>query len=184
MAVKTKLGWVLSGPLKFEGTSFNSPEYSTVNFLPHVMQDSRMLSEGENVNKLWDLGTLGIRQEDEDQEAVIDEIKFTGTRYFVGLPWKVGHDKLPSNYANCLVKSQAQVRKFKKDPQIFDECGKIVDEQMEKGLNEKVGQERKKPHVLAAVVEEPQDINQIIDVNKYSKLGKLLRVTAYVLRFV
>ena len=50
--------------------------------------------------------------------------------------------------------------------------------------SEEIGQERKKAHVLAAVVEEPHDINQISDVNQYSKLGKLLRVTAYVLRFI
>ena len=184
VAVKTKLGWVLSGPLKFEGKSFNSPEDSTVNFLPHVSQHPRILSVEENVNRLWDLDTLGIRQENEVHEAVIDDIRFTGSRYSVGLPWKVGHDKLPSNYANCLLRSQAQVRKFKKDPQTFDECDKMVDVQVEKGIIEEVGQERRKAHVLAAVVEEPQDINQIIDVNKYSKLGKLLRVTAYVLRFI
>ena len=184
MAVTTKLGWVLSGPLKFEGKSFNSPEDATVNFLSHVRQDPRMLSVEENVSRLWDLDTLGIRQEDKVHEAVIDDIRFTGTRYSVGLPWKVYHNKLPSNYANCLVRLQAQARKIKKDPQVFDECNKIVDEQLEKGNIEEVGQERKKAHVLAAVVEEPQDINQIIDVNKYSKLGKLLRVTVYVLRFI
>ena len=50
--------------------------------------------------------------------------------------------------------------------------------------SEEVGQERKKAHVLEAVVKEPQNINQIIDVNRYSKIGKLLRVTAYVLRFI
>ena len=32
MAVKTKLGWLLSGPLKFEGKSFNSLEDSNVTF--------------------------------------------------------------------------------------------------------------------------------------------------------
>ena len=61
VAVKIKLGWVLSEPLKFEGKSFNSPKDSTVNFLPHV------------------------RQEDEVHEAVIDDIRFTGTRCYVGL---------------------------------------------------------------------------------------------------
>ena len=138
VAAKTKLGWVLSGQLKFEGKSFNSPEAYTVNFLPHVRQDPRILSVQENVNRLWDLDTLGIRQEDEVHEAVIDDIRFTGTRYSVGLPWKVVHDKLPSYYGNCLVRLQAQIRKFKKDPHEFAECNKIVDEQLEKGIIEEV----------------------------------------------
>ena len=51
----------------------------------------------ENINRLWDLDTLGIRHEDEVHENVIHETHFTGTRYSLGLPWKVGHSKLPSN---------------------------------------------------------------------------------------
>ena len=36
VAVKIKLGWVLSGPLKLERKSFNSHEDSNGNFLPQV----------------------------------------------------------------------------------------------------------------------------------------------------
>ena len=38
-----------------------------------------------------------------------------------------------------------------------------------------VSQERKKVNVFATVVEEPQDVSQVIDVNRFSTLGKLLR---------
>ena len=138
VAVKTKLGWVLSGPLKFQGKSFDSFDNSNVNFLPQIRQDLGMAGIERNVNKLWDLETLGIRQENEIHEAVIDDIQFTGTRYSVGLPWKISHDKLPSNYGNCLMRLQGQIGKFRKDPQIYDECNKIIKEQLEMGIIEQV----------------------------------------------
>ena len=140
VAVKTKLGWVLSGPLKVEGKSLDSFGNSNVNFLPHVKKTSEKMEIEENVNRLWDLDTLGIRQENEVHEIVIDEILFTGTRYSVGLPWKIGHSKLPSNYANCLMRLQGQIRKFRKNPHIFDECNKIITEQVEMGIIEQVSE--------------------------------------------
>ena len=136
--MKTTLGWVLSGPLKFQGKSFDSFDHSNVNFLPQVRQEVGMAGIEGNANKLWDLETLGIRQENEIHEAVIDDIQFTGTRYSVGLPWKISHDKLPSNYGNCLMRLQGQIGKFRKDPQVYDECNKIIKEQLEMGIIEQV----------------------------------------------
>ena len=49
--------------------------------------------------------------------------------------------------------------------------------------SEDIGKERKKVNVLAAVLKEHKDISQAIYANKYSSLGKLLRVIAFVLRF-
>ena len=71
-----------------------------------------MLSVEENVNKQWDLDTIDIRQEDEAHKGFIDDIMFTGNRYSVALPWEVGNDKLPSTYANFLLRLQGQIRKF------------------------------------------------------------------------
>ena len=47
-----------------------------------------------------------------------------------------------------------------------------------------VNMERKKEIVLMTTVEEPMLISQVVDINRYSTLGKLLRVTAYFQRFI
>ena len=44
--------------------------------------------------------------------------------------------------------------------------------------------ERKRDVLLLATAEEPVLISQVVDINKYNTLGKLLRVTAYVQRFI
>ena len=150
VAIKTKMGWVLSGPLKVTGKEFKSANSAVVNFLPSVNQGVDKRNIEENVNRLWDLETLGIRQDDEVHETVKDDIIFTGNRYSVGLPWKIGHNKLPSNYENCVARLQGQLRKFKKDPIIFEECNKIVTEQLENGVIEPVAEldEAERVHYL------------------------------------
>ena len=50
--------------------------------------------------------------------------------------------------------------------------------------SEEVKSEKKKVNVLIAVTETPTGVSQMIDINKYSTLRKLLRVTTWVKRFV
>ena len=47
-----------------------------------------------------------------------------------------------------------------------------------------VKEERKKVNVLTVLEQPKQGISQIIDINRFSKLNKLLRVTSYVNRFI
>ena len=47
-----------------------------------------------------------------------------------------------------------------------------------------MSEERKKAQVLSVQVEPTICLSKIIDINRFSSLGKLLRVTAYVRRFV
>ncbi|CAB4000960.1 Hypothetical predicted protein, partial [Paramuricea clavata] len=98
VAVQTRLGWVLSGPMKVSGSGneTNSMHVVDVNFL--VQDNSSCTKLDESIHRLWDFETLGIRQEDEVHESLKDSIKFNGTRCSVKLPWKEGHSALPSNY--------------------------------------------------------------------------------------
>ena len=99
IAIQTTLGWVLSGPLPVEKSSSivtcNHVAY-IIETMPLHRQEKQDLEK--SLHKLWDLDTLGIRAEDEVHEATIDNISFTGERYSVGLPWKVGHSPVPTNY--------------------------------------------------------------------------------------
>ena len=133
VAVKTTLGWVLSGPLK--GEKFDSSPQCSVNLLP--CEPSAKGIE-EQVNKLWDLDSLGIRPKDNVHEALLDDIVFTGERYSVSLPWKEGHGHLPLNYNNCVARLKSQIRKLKQDPKILHEYDRIISEQLQTGIISKV----------------------------------------------
>ena len=130
VAVKTSLGWVLSGPLK--GKKLSS--VANVNFLPSTEKRKVEI----DVDKLWNLDTLGIRPESEVQEFFVDNIVFTGDRYSVSLPWKAGHGPIPCNYTNSLMRLKSQVKKLKQVPEVFAKYGEVISEQIEMGIVSKV----------------------------------------------
>ena len=47
-----------------------------------------------------------------------------------------------------------------------------------------VSEERKKAAIAMTVTEGVTGLSQVVDINRFSKVGKLLRVTAYVKRFI
>jgi hypothetical protein len=101
VAVQTRLGWVLSGPMK---VSVSGNETNSM----HAV-DVSCTKLDESIRRLWDFETLGIRQGDEVHESLKDSIKFNGTRYSVKLPWKEGHGALPSNYNISLKRLKGQL---------------------------------------------------------------------------
>ena len=115
VAIETELGWVLSGPLKrrYEFSEASVQEVS-VNF---ISQDSAGLDKASldrEVSRLWDLESLGIKSSDEVHESFENEIEFLEGRYSVKLPWKLGHDPLPSNFANSVSRMKGQLKRLKR----------------------------------------------------------------------
>ena len=55
----------------------------------------------QQVERLWDLDSVGIREGDHVHERFKDNVTFDGTRYVVELPWKEAKYVLPSNKDIC-----------------------------------------------------------------------------------
>lgn len=77
----------------------DSVSVDQVNF---VAQRRDIESLERDVQKLWSFEVLGMNEKDKVREEFLNGINFTGSRYFVKLPWKEGHDKLPNNHPNSL----------------------------------------------------------------------------------
>ena len=138
MAVKTSLGWVLSGPLKGE-------KFDSIDCYVNFCIDSRpvvkeKLELGEKLQRLSDLDSLRIREQDKVHENVLDDILFSEKRYSVGLPWKVGHKPLPSNYNVSLQRLKGQVKKLEQTPNIYMQYNDIINEQVKEGIIERVSE--------------------------------------------
>ena len=144
VAVETKLGWVLSGPLKGQDTCADV-HFTQVNFVASSVGEQESL---EDVQRLWDLGTLGIREiTDQVHESFENNISFNGSRYSVCLPWKEGHPELPTNYGTSLYRLRTQMQRLEKDPDILKEYGNIIEEQLRVGVIEKVAELEKAPRI-------------------------------------
>ena len=133
VAIQTSLGWVLSGPLKgkLDQSALTTAKVNMVSVSPGKGKEAE-------VQKLWDLETLGIRPEDDVQVSFNDEIVFNGVRYSVRLPWKVGHEVLPTNYSNSVSRLKSLLGKLRKEPEVLNECESIIKEQLDLGIIEKV----------------------------------------------
>ena len=89
------------------------------------------------IQRLWDLDSLGIREKDKMHENVLDVIALVGNRYSVGLPWKYGQKPLASNY-NVSLHRLNLVRKLEQNPKIYEQCNDIISQQAAEGVIEKV----------------------------------------------
>ena len=164
VAVKTVLGWVLSGPR--QGKSLNSTSFVNVNYLPSFsLRSSETQRIDEEINKLWDSDSIGIRTDNEIHENVLDNIVFTGERYSVGLPWKAGHKSLSTNYSISLMRLKGLGKKLRNEPMILDKYNDILQEQVASGVIEQVSQlePAEKTHYLPhmAVVREESETTKV-----------------------
>ena len=174
VAVQTELGWVISGPLSYEQPAYRAQEVQ-VNF---VGSDSIMTESLErNVQRLWDLEALGIAGSSEVYEDFVDSIAFNGTRYSVKLPWKEGHNSLPSNYELSLSRMKGQIRKLRKEPEVLEEYNEVIKEQFTSGVKESVTELERAdkvhyiPH-LAVVRKEASTTKVRVVYDASAKLGK------------
>ena len=135
VAVETELGWVISGPLTYS-QSADKGQVVQVNFVgsDRVSPDSL----DRNVQRLWDLETLGVTACDGVYEEFMESIFFNGARYSVKLPWKEGHDSLPSNYELSLSRVKSQIRKLRKESKVLEEYDAVIKEQLASGVIETV----------------------------------------------
>ena len=134
VAVQTELGWVISGPLTYRQP--DRAQEVQVNFVGSDSVKTECLER--NVQRLWDLETLGVRESSEVYEDFVDSIAFNGNRYSVKLPWKEGHDSLPSNYELSLSRMKGQIKKLRKEPEVLEEYNAVIKEQLDSGVIEKV----------------------------------------------
>ena len=99
VAIKSTLGWILSGPVQ------SVSHECAVNLIKtHVLKaddgvTNKMLDD--TMRSLWELESMGIQVKGSDpsvDDQFMDSIKMVNGRYEVSLPWREGHDPLPTNY--------------------------------------------------------------------------------------
>ena len=129
------------------------------------------------VKKLWDLETLGIREEESMHKPLFDNISFNGTRYSIQLPWKEGHRELPTNFATSQARLKSLLSRLRKDPEILKEYDSVIKNQLEAGIIERVYEldQAEKVHYLphqAVIRKEAETTNLRVVFDASSKEGK------------
>ena len=104
VALETKLGWMLSGPVDHAISASTQTNFTNTHALRISADSWNTATEGtglkKQLSKFWELESIGILP---DEESVYDKFKndimFKDGRYQVKLPWKEPHPTLPDNYA-------------------------------------------------------------------------------------
>ena len=66
------------------------------------------------------------------------DIRFTGERYEVGLPWIEDRPEIGNDFHLCYNRLKLLHRKLKKQPELLSEYNKCIEDQIQAGIVEKV----------------------------------------------
>ena len=137
VALNTRLGYVLSGPVQ----SASGANESTVNFSEtHVLK----IASEQDIKTFWDLESLGIKSnEPAVYDQFLNDITFDGDRYQVKLPFKENHPPLPDNYQLSKTRLESFVRRLKSNPELLRQYDQVIQEQLQVNIIEPVSDEER-----------------------------------------
>ena len=100
----------------------------------------------DTLKHFWETESIGIKEKIADEESsensFLKDLSYDGTRYVVGLPWKMDREPIPSEYQLCYNRLNGLHRKLKRDPELLKEFDGIIKEQLEMGIIEEVKEEK------------------------------------------
>ena len=138
-AVKSKIGYLLSGPLH-TGTSTNWSS-TMMNILVAHKPDEM------NLQKFWEIESCGTGKENDEnmtepQNTMMEyqktSIDFKDGKYVAKLPWKSDHPELPTNEFIARRRTQNVINRLAKDPEMLQMYSSIIKGQEINDFIEKV----------------------------------------------
>ena len=143
IAVSSKFGWLLSGPVKVVN-DYVTDNISVSNLIiegnaePKNMENEIIATE---LKRFWDTESIGIHDfaGNESKTKFLGKVNHDGSRYEVGLPWKqVEPEPLSDNYSLALGRLNSLWNRLEKDSVILKEYDSIITDQLNSGILEKV----------------------------------------------
>ena len=89
----------------------------------------------EEMNKFWELDSIGVLPNEASvHDKFLDTIRKRDSRYEVSLPWKEHQLLLSDNYEVAVSRLNSVLKRLKRNPELFAECNRIIEEQSSKGI--------------------------------------------------
>ena len=112
VALHSRFGWVLSGPVSFPNPEMSSVNLVTTHTLRVDTEPESLWKLDDHLHSFWNLESLGIIEE------FNHKIRFDGGRYKVSLPWREYHKPLPANYELAMKRLRGLHRRLRQDPAV------------------------------------------------------------------
>jgi len=128
IALKTKFGYVLSGPVS------NSRNNTNSTLLCHTLKCVTEIDNNDSIlhkrfENFWEIERLETKNSNDNvYKAFCEDVRFNSkeARYEVCLPFKDDHDILPDNYSHCKHRLNNLVKKLSSDPDLLDTYNEII----------------------------------------------------------
>ena len=139
IAIQSKLGYLLSGPL-ITHQDLNTP-------VPVSMMNVIAMHRSEDIDieRFWRVESMGVEpiSKEKEYENYLshyqeNSIHFERGKYTAKLPWRENHEPLPTNEMITRRRTVNTINRLKKDPSLLETYGKIIEEQENRGFVEKV----------------------------------------------
>ena len=137
VAVSTKLGWILCGPIQ------NNADHPATVMLSTVSINEVTFS----LNNFWELEHMGIKDDrhakwSSEEESAVQQfsksLKFDGERYEVALPWKKDHPELNNNYKQAFKRLQSVETQLRKNEEKALAYSQAINQYLQDGYAEEV----------------------------------------------
>lgn len=137
-AVKSRLGYLLSGPMHtFTGEQSSTGMFNVL--IQHQQEES-------SLEKFWDLESIGVKADELETTTMKDFndeyetkcITYQDNRYTAKLPWRNDFNELPTNYNVTLRRTCNMIDRLKKDTNMLKMYGDIIKDQKRRGFIERV----------------------------------------------
>ena len=148
IAVNSKLGWLLSGPIN-ETVDRSYITHSNLIIDGHNSLFQTIASQddvlADTLKSFWETESIGISEPsangDVKTESFEINVKRNGDRYEVKLPWK--EDCLPcsNGYQLCESRLRSLHQRLRREPPLLSEYNNIIQDQLKTGIVEEVSPE-------------------------------------------
>ena len=143
IAAWSTLGWLISGPVETSSTGklIHTHAHLAIScFTESNFSESPDDQLVTTLKKFWEVETLGTEsiEKASSDDKFLHKLKFDGKRYEVGLPWIGDHIKLSDDREPCFSRLKLLHKRLLKNPEILFEYDNVIQEQLEKGVIERV----------------------------------------------
>ncbi|XP_052784398.1 uncharacterized protein LOC128220159 [Mya arenaria] len=148
--LSSKLGWILTGRLSEVESGTDTLSMFVLTHGTDITKQSTFSSLDASIptkpdlEDFWNIESIGIidNVDKSDDDIVMrkfqDTVRFDDGRYQVTWPWREEDFELPSNRQLALGRLRSTVARMCKIPELFKKYNTVIEDQLEKGVIEKV----------------------------------------------
>ncbi|XP_045167522.2 uncharacterized protein LOC123530814 [Mercenaria mercenaria] len=154
--LSSKLGWILSGRTNEIDDNVSDTNLLILSYGNNITKTQvftnvdKCVPKTPDIEDFWNIETIGLKdttnvrsEDDQAMEDFKENLVFKDNRYHVTWPWKIDRQEVPENRPLAFGRLKSLVSRFKDKPDVLQKYDSVIQDQLEKGIIEKVPTSKK-----------------------------------------